>query len=111
MGIKSMFTDAGRQVRAVKIKVDGEDHEVFVGKLSSMQSKKMIEFLKDQNPMDMNVYLVQCASYDDLNGTRSFTDTDADTKCIRSAPVQFVKALADAILDFNRFDVEDATKN
>ena len=112
MGIKQMFALGGQKVHPVTITVDEEAQVVYVGKLSVAQMDRLMKYMEDKDVAGMNTYLVQVGSYDDAEGHRAFSDSQEDTKYIKSCPVQFVKALADEVLKFNTMaTVEDATKN
>lgn len=111
MGLKSMFTESARSIKAVTITVDGVENTVYVGKLSSIQMKKVMQYVKDQDGPMANAYMVQVGTYDDEQGTRSFGDTKDDLDAVLKAPIQFVKAVADEVFGFNNISIEDGTKN
>lgn len=112
MGIRQMFAANGQKVKPVVITVDDETQEVYVGKLTVAQMDRLMKYMEDKDVAGMNTYLVQVGSYDDAEGHRAFNDSKEDTAYIKACPVQFVKALADEVLNFNTMvSIEDSTKN
>lgn len=112
MSIKDMFAAEGRKTKGVTIKVGDVEHEVYVGKITAEQMDRVLKFIKDGDSTGMNCYLVQVGLYETEDGERAFNDTEADRKIVRGVPVQFVKAIADEVFEFNRLtNLDDAVKN
>ena len=115
--IKTLFAMGGAQFKPVTITIDGEETLVYVGKISVAQRDRFLKLIQDASgPGAGQAYAVQVGAFEDDQGTRSFSDSDEDTAAIMAAPVQFVHALAQEVLVFNRLagpedPVKDAAKN
>lgn len=117
--IKTLFAAQGAKFKRVVITEDGQETEIFVGKLTVAQRDRFLAYFKDLETGGSGAaqaYVVQVAVYEDEQGTRAFSDSEDDTKAIMNAPAAFVQKLAEEVLDFNRIEasetaLKDAAKN
>jgi hypothetical protein len=108
---RELFAAGGRLYKAVPITIDDETNMFYVGKVTVKQRGEFLKLLEgDGGLAKAQAYLVQQACYEDDAGTRAFNDTAEDMAVILSAPMQFIHAISNEIMTFNRLLGEDPVK-
>lgn len=113
--IRNQFALESAKYRKVVITEDGQESEIYVGRMSIDQRDRFFALIKDAEKGGggaAQAYVVQIGTYEDDKGTRAFSDSDEDFAVLRAAPAIVVQRIAEAVLEFNRLDaVETAVKD